>query len=231
MIAERFDTVPVEVLLAKHRIHTEPYDIEFRGIPLQIDPQVFNPFYTRVTNFIADYIVVNQGEELLDMFTGSGVLALLFVKNAARVTGVDISPYAVECARKNAIRLGIAGKAEFLHGRLWQPVANRKFDVITANPPLLPAIPENMLETAVADSLDMSVTTSFIRGCREHLADNGRVYMAFSNACKVIWEDPVRKVTEVALNSDLEARIAAEIDVGYEIYRVMEFTPKRGRSA
>lgn len=223
MIAEAFDTIPVETLLAKHKLHTSTYEVDFRGVSLKIDPEVFNPSYTRVTNLLADNMEVRSGEEVLDMFTGSGIIALLSAQKALKVIGVDISPYAVECAKKNADRLGLSDKVTFHQGSLWTPLNGQKFDLITANPPLLPAIPESMLESAVADSLDMSVASNFISGIATHLKPSGRAYMAFSNACKVIWDNPLQRVTSIGKEHGLDTSVVAEVDAGYELYRIIRF--------
>jgi release factor glutamine methyltransferase len=76
------------------------------------------------------------GERVLDLCTGSGVLALSVQPWAARVTAIDASRAAVVTARLNSAlnRRPI----EVLHGNLFGPVAGRRFDTIISNPPYLP---------------------------------------------------------------------------------------------
>jgi release factor glutamine methyltransferase len=78
-----------------------------------------------------------QGLRVLDLCTGSGALALVAAQAGARVTAVDRSPDAVAAARANAERAGL--EVEVLHGHLFEPVTGRRFDLVTANPPYLPA--------------------------------------------------------------------------------------------
>ena len=74
----------------------------------------------------------------LDLCCGSGIHALLAAPHATRATAVDISPRAVHCTVFNAKLKGIAN-LEVLLGDLYAPVGQRHFELITANPPFVPA--------------------------------------------------------------------------------------------
>jgi release factor glutamine methyltransferase len=76
---------------------------------------------------------------VLDVCTGSGVLALSVAPEARSVTAVDASRLAVTAARVNAALN--RRRVDVLHGDLFAPVAGRRFDTIISNPPYLP-IPE-----------------------------------------------------------------------------------------
>ena len=224
MIAEKFDTKPVELLLDKHRVHQTPYCQDFRGLDLIIAPNVFNPAYTKVSGLLADNLTIVHDSTVLDMFSGCGVLSFLAARKARAVVGIDICPDSVACAQTNAERLGLSEKTKFRNADLWSGISpDEKFDTIVANPPLLPALPENWLEGAVADSPNMATTKKFIQGCQPHLTESGFVLMAFSNACKVYFPDPLGFVFGIARDSGLSSRIRAEWDVGYEIYTILEF--------
>lgn len=224
MIAKDFDLQPVRLLLDRHAQHSAPYHQDFMGLDLVIHPEVFNPAYTKVTRLLAENITSEPGDEVLDMFCGSGVLGLMVADSSRRVVGVDISPNAVEYSRINAVRNGAAHKTDYRRGNLWSAIGeNEHFDLIVANPPLLPATPETLLEMAVADSPEMAITSKFISGSRRHLKDHGRVLMAFSDASKVIFGNPLGHVEKIANQSGLSLDVVAEKDVGYEVYRVLEF--------
>jgi release factor glutamine methyltransferase len=79
------------------------------------------------------------GREVLDLCTGSGAVALALAAQGANVTAVDIDELAVASARANAERRGLS--LEVLLGDLFEPVRHRTFDLITCNPPYLPAPP------------------------------------------------------------------------------------------
>jgi release factor glutamine methyltransferase len=78
--------------------------------------------------------------EILDFGTGTGALLLALLAelpNAAGI-GVDLSPGAVETARRNAAALGLSARARFIVGD-WGKGLSAPADVILANPPYIPS--------------------------------------------------------------------------------------------
>ena len=98
---------------------------------------------------------VKGGERVLDIGTGSGILAIAALKLGAAVTeGVDIDPVAIRTAGENAALNGVADKLTVLVGDL-SDKASGKYDIITANivanaiMSLAPAVPGLMADDAV----------------------------------------------------------------------------------
>ena len=98
---------------------------------------------------------VKGGERVLDIGTGSGILAIAALKlGAASAEGVDIDPVAVRTAGENAALNGTADKLTVLVGDL-SDKASGTYDIITANIvanailSLAPAVPGLMAEDAV----------------------------------------------------------------------------------
>jgi len=50
----------------------------------------------------AENLAVKEGEIVLDMGAGCGILGIIAAEKAAKVVAVDINPYAVRCAKENA---------------------------------------------------------------------------------------------------------------------------------
>lgn len=82
------------------------------------------------------------GRRVLDCFTHTGSFALNAAKNrAAHVCAVDISSEAVEMAKDNARRNGLAGEMSFLKANVfdllsqWSEEGEKKFDYIILDPP------------------------------------------------------------------------------------------------
>ena len=97
---------------------------------------------------------VRGGERVLDIGTGSGILAIAALKLGAAVAeGVDIDPVAVRTAGENAALNGVQDKLTVLVGDL-SDKASGKYDIITANIvanailSLAPAVPGLMAEGA-----------------------------------------------------------------------------------
>ena len=98
---------------------------------------------------------VKGGERVLDIGTGSGILAIAALKLGAAVAeGVDIDPVAVRTAGENAALNGVADKLTVLVGDLSDKASGR-YDIITANivanaiMSLAPAVPGLMADDAV----------------------------------------------------------------------------------
>ena len=70
------------------------------------------------TEILVDYAVKNipEGENFLDICTGSGCIAISTVKNTknTRALAIDLSEKALECARRNAVKNGVLEKIDFL---------------------------------------------------------------------------------------------------------------------
>ena len=217
---------PARQLMGRHMAHKETYPVSFKGLDLVIHPNVFNPAYTKVSGFLIDNIEITLGSKVLDMFTGSGSVAIFAAKKgASSVIGVDISAPAIACASENAVRNKVSDSIRFVQDSLWESILEtEKYDVITANPPLLPVFPETLLEMAIADSPGMRLMIDFLQGCGTHMNNHkSRVFMAFSNACKVFVPNPIAFIDYIAKKNGLRMEISAEWDVGYEIYRILKF--------
>lgn len=75
---------------------------------------------------------------ILDLGTGSGciLLSLLCERGDAQGVGVDLAAGALETARRNAVRHGVAGRAAFLRGD-WGDSLSGTFDLVVSNPPYI----------------------------------------------------------------------------------------------
>lgn len=126
-----------------------------------------------------------RGTRVLDVFTGSGVLAVAAgLAGASSVTAVDISRRAVLCARLNGRLNGT--RVRGLHGDLFGPVADERFDLITANPPYVPGGHDELPATGVARAWEggadgRALVERFGASVRDHLAPGGTVLMVVSS--------------------------------------------------
>jgi ribosomal protein L11 methyltransferase len=75
---------------------------------------------------------VGPGMRVLDLGTGSGILAIPAAMLGARVTGLDTSEVAVEVARENAKANGVSERASMERGSI-DRVAGQRFELIFAN--------------------------------------------------------------------------------------------------
>ena len=103
---------------------------------LTIDPKMsFGTGYHESTRLMLRLIErhVQKGDRVLDVGTGTGVLAIAALKlGADHATGVDVDEWAYENARENAVLNGLAERFMVLKGDL-QSVGEGLFDLIVAN--------------------------------------------------------------------------------------------------
>ncbi len=107
---------------------------EFRGVELLVDARVLVPRpETEVLVELALGFLPTRGR-FLDVGTGSGAIALAVARERrdASVVASDISPAALDVARENAARAGLA--VEFVETDLLEGITGR-YNVIAANLP------------------------------------------------------------------------------------------------
>jgi ribosomal protein L3 glutamine methyltransferase len=126
--------------------------IYMRGLPFYVDERVIVP-----RSFIGELLESHFGgegddggsligdpaaiENVLDLCTGSGCLAILASHNFphARIDAVDISKDALEVAARNVADYGLEGRVSLHRGDLFGPVGGKRYDLIISNPPYVDA--------------------------------------------------------------------------------------------
>jgi len=126
--------------------------------------------------------------EILDLGTGSGAVAISLGKELpeARITAVDVSIAALEVARRNSERHGVASRIRFSAGDLFEQIAD-EFDLIVSNPPyvrreelaaLSPEIRDWEPLTALDDGLDeLDCYRRIIADAHQYLVPGGHIIL------------------------------------------------------
>jgi release factor glutamine methyltransferase len=104
----------------------------FRKLELAVDSRVLIP--RPETELLVEVALERAPASVLDVGTGSGAIALAVSDElpGCAVTATDTSPRALEVARANAERLGLADRVRFLAGSV---PAEGEFDLVLANLP------------------------------------------------------------------------------------------------
>ncbi|HEX3608915.1 MAG TPA: peptide chain release factor N(5)-glutamine methyltransferase [Solirubrobacterales bacterium] len=107
----------------------------FRHIELGVDPRVLIP--RPETELLVELALELAPRRVLDVGTGSGAIALAVADElpGCEVVATDTSAPALEVARVNAERLGLAERVELVEGTL--PRGAGEFDLVLANLPYL----------------------------------------------------------------------------------------------
>ena len=134
---------------------------------------------------LADNLQIEKGQSVLEIGTGSGIVAMYASKLTDEITVTDINFDACELARKNFEANSIEN-IEILFGNLFEPVENRKFDVILFNTPYLPTEDGEVLEDTINYAFDgglngRKVIDVFLNEVGNHLNDGGIVQMIQSS--------------------------------------------------
>jgi release factor glutamine methyltransferase len=129
--------------LVRRRLRREPVAYilgrkGFRNIELAVDRRVLVP--RPETELLVEVALEQKPARVLDVGTGSGAIALAVADELpeCEVTATDTSPAALEVARANAERLGLAGRVRFHEGTLPpadDPDADGGYDLVLANLP------------------------------------------------------------------------------------------------
>ena len=123
MVRRRLRREPVAYILGRKG---------FRRIELAVDRRVLVP--RPETELLVEVALERRPARVLDVGTGSGAIALALAEElpGCEVTATDTSPGALEVARANAERLGLADRVRFLAGSVPE---GEEFDLVLANLP------------------------------------------------------------------------------------------------
>lgn len=118
---------------------------EFHGLMLEVGAATLDPRPETETVVEIALDLVRQGAvssgaapRILDLGTGTGaiLIALLAQLPAARGVGTDVAPAALDIARRNAQRHGVAERADFRCSD-WLVGMTETFDLVISNPPYI----------------------------------------------------------------------------------------------
>lgn len=118
---------------------------EFWGLPFRVTADVLDPRPDTETVIERALALFKDKPpaRILDLGTGSGCLlvTLLHVFPESQGVAIDLSPAALEVAEGNAHLNGVAGRARFVQGSWFEPLAGEApFDLVVSNPPYIPSV-------------------------------------------------------------------------------------------
>ncbi len=113
------------------------------------------------TLLLVNSVRMGEGDNILDLGCGYGVIGIAFAKYADKVVMTDINERAVELAKMN-IKLNSLDNVEVKVSDLYGGLENLKFSKIVCNPPI---------------RAGRSVVDSIIREAPPHLENGGSIYL------------------------------------------------------
>ena len=187
-----------------------------KRIEVRVSPTVYEP--TDDSWLMEDIIgeLDLDGEDVLDMGTGSGILAIAAAKRGGRVVGCDINPAAVKCAEKNAKRHKV--DIEFRVSDMFDNVDER-YDTIIFNPPYVPTPEDEPIDMEsiawVGKKRGRAVIDRFLAEAPKYLKEGGRIILLVSSLNKILDE----------LKASFETEILGADSLFFEEIYVVELKP------
>jgi release factor glutamine methyltransferase len=181
--------------------------VHFDNFVFNIYEEVYDP--AEDSFLFAENFEVKEGQQVLDLGTGCGLLGILAAKKAERVVAVDFNPFAIRCSKENSVLNGLRGKIDFVQASLFTALnRNATFDLILFNSPYLPSEKgENASWIGRAwagGTTGREVVDQFIFEVSTHLKPHGKVLLMQSTLTGV--EETIRKFNV----QGLKARVISE---------------------
>lgn len=163
----------------------------FCGLEFNVGPAVLipRPDTEVLVNVAAEKAIALESPAIVDLGTGSGIVAILIARLCprAQVTAVDLSSVALDVARVNAQRHGM--NIRFREGDWYAPLGDERFDLIVSNPPYvvagdphlqqngLPFEPIQALTDGIVGGDGLACIRRLIDGASAHLRTGGWLLM------------------------------------------------------
>ncbi|MFO1320806.1 MAG: class I SAM-dependent methyltransferase [Burkholderiales bacterium] len=142
---------------------------------------VFSPVRGEYVSLVASAPLPSTGQTpyvAFDVGAGTGVLAVLLARRGVeRVVATEHDRRALDCARDNIARLGVADRVAVVPADLFP---EGQASLVVCNPPWLPARASAPIERAVYDE-DGRMLWGFLRGLAGHLVPGGEGWLVLSD--------------------------------------------------
>ncbi len=169
-------------------------------ITIKTEGDVYEP--AADTELLVRSLRLREGERILEIGTGTGLVAIHCAKHGGNVTATDVCAEALDLSRENALLNKV--DLNLIKGDLFDPVKGT-YDVIIFNPPYLPTNPEDLTHTPLDTALDggsdgTKVTINFLKELSNYLTPEGRAYLVVSSL------QDMKKIDQVIHDQKLAAR-------------------------
>jgi release factor glutamine methyltransferase len=204
----------VKAYLTKERKYS------YKGLQLIVLKGVFHPglfFSTRILlNYLQQFNL--DGNSLLELGAGTGLISIYAAKQKAFATASDISELSIINIKRNAE----ANKVEvrIIHSNLFEKIACSKFDFVVINPPYYKREPKTDDEFAWYCGEHSEYFVKLFNQLEEYIHEQSKIIMVLSDECDI------EEIKSLAKKNEFEMVMKKKYFRFWETNFVFEFFKK-----
>lgn len=172
----------------------------FAGHRFYVDERVLvprSPLAELILDEFQPWVDPSHLTRVLDLCTGSGCIAIATALALPHVLvdATDVSPEALEVARRNVSEYGLAQRVSLIESDLFDALQGRRYDLIVSNPPYvdaadMAALPEEyrrepQLGLAAGDE-GLNLVIPMLQQAADHLTPNGVMIVEVGNSAEAL---------------------------------------------
>ncbi len=214
-------------LLEETQKESFPYFVDYGGLKIRVDKNVFSPKYFYGWKVFVENFPVFLGKSVLEVGAATGITALyLAKKGAGKVVAVDINEDAVENVKANKV-LNNIDNIDMRFSDLFSGIKRgEKFDIIYWNMPFGEMeegyVHENVLERSIFDP-GYNILKRYLGEAPSYLTDDGYVLVGTGSGGNI------ERFKEVASDLGFDVELLAKVDseevepVDFQLYKLVKF--------
>lgn len=191
------------------------YEVEIEGLSIRVCQGVYPP--SEDTFLLLDEVGRRRASIVLEVGSGTGLIALKQASLGAYVVALDIDSRAAKCTKLNSQKNQLRCFMDVVLGDLTSPFRNNCFDLIAFNPPYLPV--EDGDRRWAGGPNGKSLSNKFIEEAPLKVKEGGPILLIQSTLSGV--DDSVAKLN----NKGLKTRVLQKLRTGlFEELALIEAT-------